>query len=57
MICYQCLIDKNGVSSTENKVFTVQKGFSQVAGYDVTNMKKHLRNEIYLFSIAISIEN
>ena len=25
MICYQCLIDKNGVSLTENKLFTVEK--------------------------------
>ena len=25
MICYQCSIDKNGVSSTENKLFTVEK--------------------------------
>ena len=25
MIFYQCSIDKNGVSSTENKLFTVEK--------------------------------
>ena len=25
MICYQCSIDKNGLSSTENKLFTVEK--------------------------------
>ena len=25
MICYQCSIDKNGVSSTENKLFTAEK--------------------------------
>ena len=25
MICNQCVIDKDGVSSTENKLFTVEK--------------------------------
>ena len=57
MICYQCSIDKNGVSSTENKLFTVEKRDFHKLLDMMSQTSKNTDAEVYLFSIAISTEN